>query len=142
MTLMPDTLNLAVNGTLMLGLELNDNLLAAGASFVRETKTEPAYRLWSIDDRYPAMLRVREGGAAIAVEVWKIPTASLGTLLLQEPPGLCIGKVRLLDGEVILGVLGEPICCENKFEITQWGGWRAYIQRTSPAQIISSLQES
>ena len=35
---------LAVNGTLMRGLELNPNLLAAGATFVRETKTEPAYR--------------------------------------------------------------------------------------------------
>ena len=124
---MPETLNFAVNGTLMRGLELNGNLLAVGATFVREATTEPAYRLWSIDDRYPAMLRVREGGVAIAVEVWAVPTASLGTILLQEPAGLSIGKVRLSDGEVVLGVLGEPICCENKSEITQWGGWRAYF---------------
>ena len=111
----------------MRGLELNDNLLAVGATFLREATTEPAYRLWSIDDRYPAMLRVREGGAAIAVEVWKVPAEGLAKILLQEPPGLCIGKVRLCDGEVVLGVLGEAICCENKHEITQWGGWRAYI---------------
>jgi gamma-glutamylcyclotransferase (GGCT)/AIG2-like uncharacterized protein YtfP len=124
---MSETLNLAVNGTLMRGLELNDNLLAVGATFLREATTEPAYRLWSIDDRYPAMLRVREGGAAIAVEVWKVPAEGLAKILLQEPPGLCIGKVRLCDGEVVLGVLGEAICCENKHEITQWGGWRAYI---------------
>jgi gamma-glutamylcyclotransferase (GGCT)/AIG2-like uncharacterized protein YtfP len=124
---MSETLNLAVNGTLMRGLELNDNLLAVGATFLREATTEPAYRLWSIDDRYPAMLRVREGGAAIAVEVWQVPAEGLAKILLQEPPGLCIGKVRLSDGEVVLGVLGEPICCENKHEITQWGGWRAYI---------------
>src|SRR5262249_12820594 len=45
---------LAVNGTLMRGLALNDNLLAAGATFVRETTTAPHYRLWSIDDRHPA----------------------------------------------------------------------------------------
>ncbi|MBD1919821.1 glutamyl-tRNA amidotransferase [Microcoleus sp. FACHB-831] len=125
---MPETLNLAVNGTLMRGLELNGNLLIVGATFVREATTEPIYRLWSINDRYPAMLRVREGGVAIAVEVWAVPTASLGTILLQEPAGLCIGKVRLSDGEVVLGVLGEPICCENKSEITQWGGWRAYME--------------
>ena len=122
---MPEALNLAVNGTLMGGLELNGNLLTVGATFVREATTEPAYRLWSINDRYPAMLQVREGGVAIAVEVWAVPTASLGTILLQEPAGLCIGKVRLSDGEVVLGVLGEPICCENQQEITQWGGWRA-----------------
>jgi gamma-glutamylcyclotransferase (GGCT)/AIG2-like uncharacterized protein YtfP len=124
---MSEKLNFAVNGTLMQGLELNRNLLAVGATFIREAKTEPTYRIWSIDDRYPAMLRVRQGGAAIAVEVWKVPAEGLATILLQEPPGLCIGKVRLSDGEVVLGVLGEPICCENKHEITQWGGWRAYI---------------
>ena len=111
----------------MRGLELNSNLLTVGAAFVREATTEPAYRLWSINDQYPAMLRVREGGVAIAVEVWAVPTASLATILLQEPAGLCIGKVRLSDGEVVLGVLGEPICCENKSEITQCGGWRAYL---------------
>ena len=125
---MSETVNLAVNGTLMLGLELNNNLLAVGATFVREATTEPTYRLWSIDDRYPAMLRVREGGSAIALEVWKVPSAGLATILLQEPPGLCIGKVHLSDGEVVLGVLGEPILCENRHEITQWGGWRAYIE--------------
>ena len=125
---MSETLNLAVNGTLMLGLELNNNLQAVGATFVREATTEPTYRLWSIDDRYPAMLRVREGGSAIALEVWSVPVASLATILLQEPPGLCIGKVHLCDGEVVLGVLGEPILCENRHEITQWGGWRAYIE--------------
>jgi hypothetical protein len=125
---MSETLNLAVNGTLMLGLELNNNLQAVGATFVREATTEPTYRLWSIDDRYPAMLRVREGGSAIALEVWKVPSAGLATILLQEPPGLCIGKVHLCDGEVVLGVLGEPILCENRHEITQWGGWRAYIE--------------
>ena len=112
----------------MRDLALNGNLLTVGATFVREATTEPAYRLWSINDRYPAMLRVREGGVAIAVEVWAVPTASLSTILLQEPAGLCIGKVRLSDGEVVLGVLGEPICCENQPEITQWGGWRAYLK--------------
>ena len=136
-----ETLNLAVNGTLMRGLELNGNLLAVGARFVREAKTEPAYRLWSIDDRHPAMVRVREGGAAIALEVWAVPAAGLGTILLQEPAGLCIGKVRLSEGEVVLGVLGEPICCENQQEITQWGGWRAYIKALRASSTVNSYRK-
>ena len=119
----------------MRGLELNGNLLAVGARFVREAKTESAYRLWSIDECYPAMVRVGEGGAAIAVEVWAVPAAGLGTILLQEPAGLCIGKIRLGDGEIVLGVLGEAICCENQYEITQWGGWRAYIEACSKQTI-------
>ncbi len=122
-----ETIELAVNGTLMRGLELNDNLLAVGATFVRETITEPTYRLFSINDVHPAMMRVKTGGVAIAVEVWAVPPAGLANILLNEPPGLCIGKVRLDDGSEILGVVGESICCENGKEITQYGGWRNYI---------------
>lgn len=36
---------LAVNGTLMRGLELNANLLAVGARFLREARTAPIYAL-------------------------------------------------------------------------------------------------
>ncbi|MGF1460982.1 MAG: glutamyl-tRNA amidotransferase [Leptolyngbyaceae cyanobacterium] len=123
---MANTLKLAVNGTLMRGLALNPNLLNVGATFDRETQTEPAYRLWTIDDQYPAMVRVATGGVAIAVEVWNIPLAGLGVVLQQEPPGLAIGKVKLADSEVVLGVIGEPLTVEGKAEITQFGGWRAY----------------
>ncbi len=125
----------------MQGLELNQNLQALGAVFVRETATAPVYRLWSIGDRYPAMLRVKTGGAAIAVEVWQVPAAGLGTLLEQEPPGLSLGKVYLADGEIVLGVLGEPICCEDQPEITQWGGWRAYIKSLSKSVNSASSLE-
>ena len=118
---------LAVNGTLMRGLALNGNLLAAGATFVRETTTGPGYRLWSIADRHPAMLRVASGGTAVAVEVWEVPAGGLASILLAEPPGLCVGKVRLADGEETLGVLGEPILCDGQREITEYGGWRAYV---------------
>jgi len=121
---------LAVNGTLMRGLELNKNLLAVGARFVRETSTAPAYRLWSIGDRHPAMVRVSDGGVPIAVEVWALPPAGLAQILQQEPPGLSIGKVRLADGSEVLGVLGEPILCDGQKEITAHRGWRAYKATT------------
>jgi len=122
-----DEILLAVNGTLMRGLELNPNLLEVGATFVRETMTEPAYRIWSIGDRHPAMQRVRIGGAALVVEIWRISPGGLASVLLKEPPGLSIGKVKLADGAEVLGVLGEAILCEGQPEITHFGGWRAYI---------------
>lgn len=128
-----ENVQLAVNGTLMDGLELNGNLLAVGAVFVREALTEPNYRLWSIDDRHPAMIKVTTGGSAIALEIWNVPSAGLAKILWQEPPGLCIGKIRLANGEIVLGVLGEPSLCEGKREITAWGGWREYINNF-PAQ--------
>src|SRR5262245_62626406 len=120
---------LAVNGTLMRGLELNPNLLAVNATFVREAATEPAYRLWSINDRHPGMIRVSSGGVAVAVEVWSVPADGLASILLKEPPGLSIGKVRLEDGTEVLGVLAEPVLCQSQKEITSFGGWRAYVER-------------
>lgn len=128
-----ESLKLAVNGTLMKGLALNPNLLDVGATFEREALTEPMYRLWSIGDRYPAMLKVKTGGSAIALEVWQVPPAGLGKILMQEPPGLAIGKVTLADGETVLGVIGEPLTVEGQVEITQYGGWRAYRAAVSAA---------
>ena len=119
--------HLAVNGTLMRGLELNPTMIDAGAVFVRETTTAPSYRLWSIDDRHPAMIRVASGGVPVAVEVWAVPPEGLAKILLQEPSGLCVGKVKLADGEEVLGVLGEPLLVEGQREISSYGGWRAYI---------------
>ena len=118
---------LAVNGTLMRGLELNPNMLAAGATFVREDETAECYRVWSIGDRHPAMIRTPGAGAAVPLEVWDVPVAGLASILHNEPPGLAIGKVLLRDGSVVLGVLGEPFLCEGQREITAFGGWRAYI---------------
>ena len=114
---------LAVNGTLMRGLTLNGNLLAAGAMFVRETTTAASYRLWSIDDRHPAMLRVATGGAAVAVEVWEVPAAGLASILLGEPAGLSVGKVSLADGEETLGVLAERLASLDRKVLELTGHW-------------------
>ncbi len=119
-------IDFAVNGTLMRGLELNGNLQKVGAVFVREDVTAPMYRLWSIADRHPAMLRVSENGQAIALEIWSVTPDALGAILLSEPAGLCIGKIVLANGQEVLGVLGEPFLCEGQKEITSYGGWRAY----------------
>jgi hypothetical protein len=111
----------------MRGLELNPNMLAVGAEFVREDQTVPAYRLYSIGGRHPGMVRVAEGGVAVAVEVRAVPPEGLASILLKEPRGLSIGKVRLASGHEVLGVLAEPILCDGQREISLHGGWRAYI---------------
>ncbi len=127
------TVSLAVNGTLMRGLALNSNLLNLGSVFVREAKTWPYYRLWSIGDVHPGMIRVTTGGSAIELEIWAVPAAGLSQLLLQEPAGLCMGRIRLEDGSEVLGVLAESWLCEGQREITSWGGWRAYCHSRDPA---------
>lgn len=122
-------INLAVNGTLMRGFALNCNLVDAGAEFVIETTTAPKYRLWSIDGAYPAMQRDESSGTTIDVEVWQLTPEALISILEKEPPGLCVGWVELINGESVLGILGEMYICTGQKEITYWGGWRNYIKK-------------
>lgn len=123
-------IQLAVNGTLMRGFALNVNLVAAGAEFIRAATTAPAYRLWSVDDAYPAMQYDAERGGSIEVEIWQVGAEGLLQILLAEPPGLCLGRVQLADGSTVLGVLGEAYICAGQREITQYGGWRGYWEKT------------
>jgi carbamate kinase len=123
-----DGVLLAINGTLMRGLKLNPNMHAAGATFVREDLTQPVYRIWSVNDDHPAMVRQTDGsGISVPVEVWLVPAGGLAGILIKEPPGLSIGKAVLAGGETVLAVLGEPALVERQREITSYGGWRAYI---------------
>lgn len=131
-----EKIQLGVNGTLMRGLKLNSNLLEIGAKFICETKTKECYRLWSIGDQYPAMQKVSKSGSSIALEVWELPAEGLATLLLNEPYGLCIGKIDLANGDTILGVLGESFCCEHGLDITHFGGWREYINFQSTTAVV------
>ncbi len=120
-------ITLAVNGTLMRGFALNKNLLNLNAEFVSEARTSSTYRIWSIQDEYPAMLRDEKEGNKIDIELWKLSPAALVSILQKEPPGLCIGKVELENGDVVLGVLGEPYIIHKQKEISEFGGWRQYI---------------
>lgn len=118
-------IELAVNGTLMRGLELNYNLLELGGVFVEVAVTAPLYRLWSINDQHPAMQRCSNGGQ-ISLEIWDIDSSNIGELLSREPAGLSVGKILLADNREVLGILGESYLCEGKKEITHFGGWREY----------------
>jgi hypothetical protein len=123
---MSKTTLLAVNGTLMRGLELNINMKNTGGVFIRVDQTDAHYRLWSINDKHPGMIRVSQGGTCVALEVWELPLASFADLLASEPAGLSIGKVRLADGSEVLGVLAEPWLVDGQKEITDTGSWRNY----------------
>ena len=118
---------LAVNGTLMRGLELENNLKEAGAFFVKESKTEKAYRLYSINDKYPAMIRVNEDGNTVDVELYEIGEEGLKQVLSKEPPGLTIKEITLIDGVSVQGVVGFNDIIKGQKEITSYGGWRNYL---------------
>lgn len=133
---MDSKVQLAVNGTLMRGLELNPNLVEAGGVFVREDATSPQYRLYSIGGVHPAMVK-EEGGTSVQLEVWEVPAQGLVEILLKEPPGLAVGKVSMADGGELLGVLAEPYLVKGQKEITSYGGWRAYKASLSASDSVT-----
>ena len=118
---------LAVNGTLMRGLELEGNLKQAGALFLKESKTEKSYRLYSINDQYPAMIKVASGGNTVDVELYEISEEGLKDVLSKEPPGLTIKEIALIDGSLVQGVVGLEEITKSQKEITEYGGWRNYL---------------
>jgi gamma-glutamylcyclotransferase (GGCT)/AIG2-like uncharacterized protein YtfP len=119
---------LAVNGTLMRGLELNARMLEAGGKFISEARTADLYRLWSVHDQYPGMVRVDQGGASIEIELWELSGEGVAQLVAAEPEGLCLGKILLDTGQTVPGILAESYILAGCQEITHFGGWRKFIQ--------------
>jgi AGZA family xanthine/uracil permease-like MFS transporter len=115
---------LFVNGTLMRGLALHDNL--AGAEFVETAQTAPTYRIHSIGDVHPGMYRVAEGGVSVPGEIYLVPDDVWRRVEAGEPPGLYRGPVSLDDGRVVPGILYPRDLAERHPDISDYGGWRAY----------------
>lgn len=120
---------LYVNGTLMRGLGLHDNL--KGAEFLEEVSTAPKYRVHSIGDVHPGMYQVESGGASIAGELYAVPMNVLLAVIEGEPPGLYRGPVELADGRVVPGILFDEQAAKKHPDITSHGGWRAYMASKS-----------
>jgi allophanate hydrolase len=132
------TLAIAVVGAHLSGLPLNPQLLALGAYGREATRTAPSYRLFALPGTTPpkpGLLRVAEGGAAIEVEVWTLPSAEVGAFLASIAAPLGLGTVELADGRRVHGFLGEAHALTDAVDITAHGGWRAYLaSRSSSAE--------
>ncbi|VUS46917.1 Allophanate hydrolase [Klebsiella pasteurii] len=125
-----DRMALVVCGAHLAGLPLNDQLLARGGRLLQETRSAAHYRLYALaDGKRPAMVRDKCGGAAIAVEVWELPSAEVGSLLAAIPAPLGLGKVELADGRRLTGFICEADGLGEATEITAYGGWRAWLAR-------------
>jgi len=133
-----ETLPIAVVGAHLRGLPLNPQLVALGARFCTATSTAPRYRLFALPGTVPAkpgLVRVAEGGASIAVEVWSLPRRQVGAFLASIAAPLGIGSIELLDGRRVHGFLCESHALAGASDITVHGGWRAYLASVaSPAE--------
>ncbi|MDB5815520.1 MAG: Urea amidolyase [Rhodocyclales bacterium] len=128
------TVRVAVVGAHLNGMPLNHELSERAASFVRACNTAPHYRLYALAGTVPpkpGLIRVEEDGAAIAIEVWEMSVAAFGDFVSRIPAPLGIGTLLLEDGEAVKGFLCEGFVIKNAEDITRFGGWRAYMQRSA-----------
>ncbi|MFJ4142339.1 allophanate hydrolase [Pseudomonas sp. NPDC089734] len=127
-----DMSRLVVCGAHLDGLALNWQLKQRGARLLEVTKSSPDYQLHALAGGppfRPGMLRVAQGGVAIEVEVWELPSRELGSFLTGIPAPLGLGKVQLADGRWESGFICEPYGLEGATDISHLGGWRAYLQQ-------------
>ena len=119
----------AVCGLHMRGFPLEKQMLQLGAKFVREAKTAPKYALYRLPTvpPKPGMMKRKEQGKAIEVEVWEMPLSSFGVFVSDIPGPLGIGKVELEDGTEVPGFVCEAYAAAGAEDITSYGGWRALI---------------
>jgi allophanate hydrolase len=137
LSLLPDgQVRVAVVGAHLSGLPLNHQLTERNARLVATTQSAPKYRLYALPDgRRPGLIRTENGGAAIACEVWEMPAENFGSFVAGIPAPLGIGKLELADGSVVNGFICEGIGIADARDISECGGWRAWLaERASGAQ--------
>jgi allophanate hydrolase len=122
----PSAIKLAVLGAHLSGMPLNHQLTARRARLVRTARTAPTYRLYALEGK-PGLVRAEAGGA-IELEVWELEPCEFGSFVAQIPAPLGIGTLELEDGEQVKGFLCEPYAVRGRPDITQYGGWRAYLE--------------
>jgi allophanate hydrolase len=126
-----DRVSIAVVGAHMSGLPLNGQLTDLGGRLETATTTAPVYRLYALPGGpplRPGMVRVADGGGAVELEIWSLPSANVGAFLSKVPAPLGVGTVALRDGSSVLGFLCESHATACARDVTASGGWRAYLK--------------
>ena len=126
-----DRARIVVCGAHLQGLALNWQLTQRGGRLLETTLSSPDYQLYALaggPPLRPGMVRVKDGGVTIAVEVWELPSSELGSFLTGIPAPLGLGKVQLADGRWESGFICEPYGLAGALDISHLGGWRAYLE--------------
>lgn len=126
-------IQVAVCGAHMSDLPLNYQLTERGAFLLKADKTAPHYHFYVLPGdgpvKRPGLVRAADG-YVIDLEVWAMPISEFGSFMQLIPAPLGIGSVELLDGRLVPGFICEAYATEGAEEISQLGGWRAYIKQT------------
>lgn len=126
----PGYVRFAVVGAHLSGMPLNYQLTERNARLVENTFTADNYRLFALPDTTPPKPGLIRGdeGTEIIVELWDMPVHHFGSFVALIPAPLGIGTLRLHDGREVKGFICEGAAVTGARDITEFGGWRAYMQ--------------
>ena len=125
--------DVAVVGAHLSGMALHFQLQERGAELVFSGFTAPCYRLFALpgtQPEKPGLVRA-PSGRKIALEVFRLSTEAFGSFVQIIPPPLGIGNVELEDGSWVKGFICESYGLTGATEITEFGGFRAYLNSKS-----------
>jgi allophanate hydrolase len=124
-----ESISLIVCGAHMEGLALNWQLSERGALFQEKNLSASQYRMYLLDGAVsrPGLVRDNENGQALEIEIWQVPKTEFGSFVATIPEPLGIGKVETQDGRWLPGFICETYAIKDAQDITELGGWRAYL---------------
>lgn len=128
------TIDVAVCGAHLSGMPLNHQLTQRKATLLKTCKTIESYRLYALaggPPYRPGLIKVKEDGVAIDVEVWRMPIEHFGSFMLGIPHPLGIGKAELDDGTEVNSFICEAYAVDDAEDITHHGNWRNYMASLS-----------
>jgi hypothetical protein len=122
-----------VNGQALAGGSISFAL--EGATFLGHVKTAANYKFYSVQDEFPGLFQVQDGGANIPGELYEVSYAQLRDRLLpNEPAELELTVIELEDGSGSLSMClrASAISLPTVVDITASGGWLAYLKNRQP----------
>ncbi|SHH41990.1 allophanate hydrolase [Fibrobacter sp. UWH9] len=123
---------LAVCGAHLKGEPLHYQLETA--DFLGAAETAAEYKMYAFKDgtiQKPAMIA---GNSSFYVELYALTPEEFGKFVAAIPAPLGIGKIKLSDGRMVPGFIGDGSISVMAFEgtatdISEYGDWRKYVHK-------------
>ena len=132
-----DNIEIAVVGAHLQGMPLHSQLTERHARFIKSCKSSKSYQLFALPNTTPpkpGLVKAKTNGVAIDLEVYAMPASEVGSFLGLIPAPLGLGNIELDDGSWVKGFICEPYAIEGAKDISDLGGWKAYIHQLGGQQ--------